>query len=91
MPSSEMSGHLNRILLSENAFDDIEEIRVLQSVFSHALSVFRFGLARKNMQKAVDVMHGAINLFDSSNGTLIIFPFERNLIMKCIPEILKRL
>lgn len=91
MSSTEMSDCLNRILLSENALDDIEDIRMLQGLFLYALSIFRFGRARKNIKKAVDVMHGASSLFDTSNGALIVFPFERILIMKCIHEILKRL
>lgn len=91
MSLSEISDYLNRILLSESVLDEIEDVRVLHDIFLYALSAFRFGRARKHIQKAVDVMHGISNLFDTSNGALIVFPFERNLIMKCTREILKRL
>jgi hypothetical protein len=91
MSSSDMSDYLNGILLSENALDEIEDVKILQDIFLQALTTFRFGRARKKIQKAVDIMHGARKLFDSTGGVLLVFPFERDLIIKCVGEVLKRL
>lgn len=91
MSSSEMSDYLKRILLSESALNKIEDVKIIQDIFLMALTTFRFGRARKNIQNAVDILHDVSKLFYPSDGVLLVFPFERDLIMKCVGEVLKRL